>query len=54
MGKMKDFVEDFLDIVNNELRGKYRKEDWGWDNLPPVETMFQVINEYKSLEEKKR
>ena len=54
MGKMKDFVEDFLDIVNNELRGKYRKEDWGWDNLPPVEIMFQVINEYKSLEEDKR
>jgi len=54
MGDMKHFVEDFLDAVNNELQGKYKKEDWSWDNLPPVETMFQVMNEYKSLEEKKR
>ena len=54
MGKTKDFVEDFLDIANNELRSKYRERKWGWDNLPSVEIMFQVMNEYKSLEEKKR
>ena len=49
MGDMKHFVEDFLHAVNNELRSKYSRREWDWDNLPPVEIMFQVMNEYKSL-----
>jgi hypothetical protein len=47
MGKMKDFVVDFLDIVNNDLRDKYRSKHWDWENLPHIEKMFQVIKESK-------
>ena len=47
MGKMKDFVADFLDVVNNDLRDKYRDKDWSWDNLPHVEKMFEVMKEGK-------
>ena len=47
MGKMKDFVEDFLHIVNNDLRDKYGDNHWDWDNLPHVEKMFEVLKENK-------
>ena len=51
MGKMKDFIFDFLDVANNDLRDKYRKKDWDWDNLPHFEKMVEVI---KEGEDKKR
>ena len=44
MGKMKSFIEDFLDVVNNEMRDEYEDRDWNWDNLPPVETMYEVLS----------
>ena len=47
MGKMKDFIFDFLDVANNDLRDKYRKKDWDWDNLPHFEKMVSVIKEGK-------
>ena len=46
MSKMKDFVDDFLDIVNNEEKDTYCHKEWSWDNLPPIEVMFEVINRH--------
>jgi hypothetical protein len=46
MSKMKDFVDDFLDIVNNEEKDTYYHKEWSWDNLPPIEVMFEVINRH--------
>ena len=46
MSKMKDFVDDFLDIVNNEEKDTYYHKEWSWDNLPNVEVMFEVINRH--------
>ena len=50
MGKMKDFICDFLDIANNDLKDKYRDKDWDWDNLPHFEKMLKVIEEGKNKE----
>ena len=46
MSKMKDYVDDFLDIVNNEEKDTYYHKEWSWDNLPNVEVMFEVINRH--------
>ena len=46
MGKNKNFVDDFLHIVNNEERNTYSHKEWSWDNLPHVEVMFEVIHRY--------
>ena len=45
---MKDFIFDFLDVANNDLRDKYRDKDWGWDNLPHFEKMLEVMKEGKN------
>tara|TARA_Y100001963_G_C6790915_1_gene455346 strand:+ start:142 stop:309 length:168 start_codon:yes stop_codon:yes gene_type:complete len=45
MGKMKEFISDFLDVANNDLKGKYKDKEWGWDNLPHFEKMLEVIKE---------
>ena len=44
---MKDFIFDFLDVANNDLRDKYKEKDWDWDNLPHFEKMVEVIKEGK-------
>ena len=46
MGKNKNFVDDFLHIVNNEERETYAHKEWGWDNLPHVEIMFEVMRRH--------
>lgn len=48
MGKIKDFVEDFLHVVNNDLQEKYRDKNWDWSNLPHFEKMVEVLNEGKN------
>ena len=50
MGKMKDFICDFLDVANNDLKDKYRDKDWDYDNLPHFEKMLKVIEEGKNKE----
>ena len=45
MGKMQDFIHDFLDVVNNDLKDKYREKDWDCDNLPHFEKMVSVMKE---------
>ena len=52
MGKMKDFVDDFLHIVNNDMRDTYEHREWDWDNLPEIEVMFEVIRRYEKKKEK--
>tara|TARA_R110002020_G_scaffold138354_1_gene308259 strand:+ start:2026 stop:2202 length:177 start_codon:yes stop_codon:yes gene_type:complete len=55
MGKMKDFIEDFLDIANNEMRDTYEHKNWDFDNLPEVEIMFEVMRRFeKQKKDKKR
>ena len=56
MGKIKDFVDDFLHIVNNEMKDTYEHKEWDWENLPEVEIMFEVIRRYekKKKQDKKR
>ena len=55
MGKMKDFIEDFLDIANNEMRDTYEHRNWDFDNLPEVEIMFEVMRRFeKQKKDKKR
>ena len=54
MGKMKDFVEDFLDIVNNEMRDTYEHKNWDFDNLPEVEIMFEVIRRFENKNKDKK
>ena len=43
--KMKGFVEDFLFIVQNDDR--YKDENWGWDNLPTIEKMCEIVDFHK-------
>lgn len=45
MSKIKDFIHDFLDVVNNDLKDKYKEKDWDWDNLPHFEKMVSVMKE---------
>ena len=47
MGKMNDFVMDFLEIVQHKERGTYEHKTWDWENLPHIEVMFEVINRYE-------
>ena len=47
MGKMKDFVDDFLHIVNNDMRDTYEHREWDWENLPEIEIMFEVMRRYE-------
>ena len=55
MGKMKEFIEDFLDIANNEMKDKYEHKNWDFDNLPEVEIMFEVMRRFEKQEiDKKR
>ena len=42
---MKEFISDFLDVANNDLKGKYKDKEWGWNNLPHFEKMLEVIKE---------
>ena len=46
MGKMKDYVFDFLDVVNNEMRDEYENKNWDWGNLPTFEVMSSVMRKY--------
>ena len=54
MGKMKDFVDDFLHIINNEMKETYEHKEWDWDNLPAVEIMFEVIRRYENRKEESK
>ena len=45
MGKIKEFISDFLDIANNDLKDKYEDKGWDWGNLPHFEKMLEVIKE---------
>ena len=45
MSKLKSLVEDFIDIVSNDE--EYSHKDWGWDNLPPIETIIDVIERHQ-------
>ena len=54
MGKMKEFIEDFLDIANNEMRDTYEHKNWDFDNLPQVEIMFEVMRWFEKLEKDKK
>ena len=47
MVKMKDFVDDFLHIVNNDMRDTYEHREWDWENLPEIEIMFEVMRRYE-------
>ena len=47
MGKIKDFIVDFLDVANNDLKDKYGDKDWDWNNLPHFEKMLEVMEEGK-------
>ena len=44
---MKDFVDDFLHIVNNDMRDTYEHREWDWENLPEIEIMFEVMRRYE-------
>ena len=46
MSKLKSLVEDFIDIVVNDE--EYSHKDWGWDNLPPIETIIDVIERHET------
>ena len=54
MGKMKEFIEDFLDIANNEMRDTYEHKNWDFDNLPEVEIMFEVMRRFEKQEKDKK
>ena len=42
MSESADFILDFLEIVGSNP--KYNKNDWDWDNLPPFEKMWEIVN----------
>ena len=42
MGKVSDFVMDFLAVVGDNE--EYEKENWDWDNLPTFEKMWEIVN----------
>ena len=46
MGKMNDFVLDFLEIVQHKEKETYEHKEWDWENLPPIETMWEVMSRY--------
>ena len=46
MGKIKYYIEDFLDVVNNHMRDEYENKNWSWDNLPNFEVMSSVMRKY--------
>ena len=46
MGKMNDFVFDFLEIVNHKEKETYEHKNWDWDNLPDIKIMYEVIHRY--------
>ena len=46
MGKMNDFVMDFLEIVQHKEKETYEHKNWDWGNLPHIEVMYEVINRY--------
>ena len=52
MGKIKDYVFDFLDIVNNDMRDEYENKNWSWSNLPNFETMSEVFDKYNKTRKK--
>tara|TARA_R100001463_G_scaffold6332_6_gene20895 strand:+ start:4131 stop:4289 length:159 start_codon:yes stop_codon:yes gene_type:complete len=52
MGQVKGIIEDFLHVVNNEQRDKYRDKKWDWNNLPHFEKMLEVMRESKTQGEK--
>ena len=43
--KLKEFISDFLDVANNDLKDKYEDKGWDWGNLPHFEKMLEVIRE---------
>ena len=42
MSESADFILDFLEIIGND--SKYNKHNWNWDNLPPFEKMWEIVN----------
>ena len=46
MGRMSDFVMDFLEIVQHKEKETYEHKEWDWDNLPHIEVMYEVIHRY--------
>ena len=52
MSKTKDYIFDFLDVVNNEMRDEYEKKHWDWDNLPTFEVMSSVMRKYNKTRNK--
>ena len=54
MGKMSDFVMDFLEIVQHKEKETYDHKEWDWDNLPHIEVMYEVIHRHNETNDKKR
>ena len=54
MGKLKHYVEDFLDIVNNEMRETYAHKEWDMGNLPDLSIMEEVILRFKNRKGKEK
>lgn len=45
MGKMKDFIMDFLDIAGPDT--EYDKHHWDMDNLPTFEKMLEIMRKHR-------
>lgn len=45
MGKMSDFVMDFLALVGDHE--EYNKHNWDWNNLPTFEKMLEIIDKHR-------
>ena len=43
---MNDFVLDFLEIVQHKEKETYEHKNWGWDNLPDIKIIYEVIHRY--------
>ena len=45
MSKMAEFMMDFLMVVGEHP--EYDKYNWGEDNLPPFEKMWEIIETHR-------
>ena len=45
MGKLSDFVFDFLGVIGDHKQ--YDKHNWDWDNLPPIEKMWEIVEKHR-------
>ena len=45
MSKMADFVMDFLATAGGYE--EYDKHNWDWDNLPPLEKMWEIVEKHR-------